>query len=128
MTSNRGSSTPAKVRTVEGNRRTGAAVLSLLGILATLVRAPAVAQESPDTITRAEYQCQKALGGALADVADRIGACLADCHNSPGRRCSVYSTDAITGDCLARARAKADIRVLRECAGSDCPECYSGGN
>jgi len=50
-----------------------------------------------------------------------------DCATNPGRRCSTSFPDPITGDCLSRALAAAQVAVLRQCAGSDCPECYGGG-
>jgi len=127
MTIGRGASAPTIVRNKEVHVRTAATVLSLLGILAILGLSPASAQESPATITRGEHQCQKALARGLAHFANTTGACLEECKTSPGRRCFVSFPDSITGNCLSRARAKADIGVLRECAGSDSPECYSGG-
>jgi hypothetical protein len=126
MSIGRGASAPIIVRNEEVLMKTTAVVFSLFGILATLGLSTASAQESPDTITRGEYQCQKAFGRALARLGEETGACLAECETSPGRRCSVSFPDAITGDCLSQARAKADIGVLRECAGRDCPECYFG--
>jgi hypothetical protein len=106
---------------------TAGKALILVALLATLAPRGVAAQESPDTITRAEHQCQDAFGHALASFSEATGACLAECETSPGRRCDVFSPDTITGDCLSRAGATAQIPVLRQCAGTDCPECYGGG-
>jgi hypothetical protein len=58
----------------------------------------------------------------------KAGECLAKCETSPGRSCGPFSSfDTITADCLSRASAAAQIPVLRQCAGTDCPECYDGG-
>jgi hypothetical protein len=106
---------------------TGRTALALCALLVGLAPSRASAQESPDSITRGEHQCQDAFGSALVSFSDGTGACLAECETSPGRRCDLFSPDTITGDCLSRARAAAQIPVLRQCAGTDCPECYGGG-
>jgi hypothetical protein len=97
-------------------------------MLALLAPFPGSAQESPTVLTSREFRCQNAFGRSLVDLGVASGACLAECETTPGRRCSSFSTDPITADCLARAQADAQIPVLRDCSGSDCPECYSGGN
>jgi uncharacterized repeat protein (TIGR03803 family) len=56
----------------DGARGTGT-VFKITGILATLTLPLVSAQESPDTITRGEYQCQKAFGHALAGLAEGTG-------------------------------------------------------
>jgi hypothetical protein len=97
-------------------------------LLALAAAWPARSQESPTSLTRAEFKCQKALGGSLAALGTATAACLAECRSSPGRRCFEFSPDAITADCLDRARTAAELPLLRSCAGSDCPECYDGGD
>jgi hypothetical protein len=102
--------------------------LAVWSMLALLAPVPGSAQESPATLTSREFRCQNAFGRSLVALSDGAGACLVECETTPGRRCSAFSTDAITADCLARAQADAQIPVLRDCSGSDCPECYSNGN
>jgi hypothetical protein len=102
--------------------------LAVWSMLALLAPVPGSAQESPATLTSREFRCQNAFGRSLVALSDGAGACLVECETTPGRRCSPFSTDAITADCLARAQADAQIPVLRDCSGSDCPECYSNGN
>src|SRR5262249_43852937 len=102
-----------------------ATALALLVLLLNPGSRPASAQESPDTITRGEHQCQDAFAHALASYSVKAGQCLAKCETSPGRSCGFFAPlDTITADCLSRASSAAQIPVLRQCAGTDCPECY----
>jgi hypothetical protein len=105
--------------------RSTALLLAALPIL--VMSRPVTAQETPDSITRAERSCQNAFGRALADFSGKTAECLAECYTTPGGRCSTYFPDAITRDCLSRAKASAKTKVLRRCSGSACPECYDGG-
>jgi hypothetical protein len=102
-------------------------LLALSLSMAILVPSRTTAQETPTVLTRGEYQCQNAFGQSLVALSERSAACLAACQTSPGRQCA-FSQDAITRDCLQRARAAAQLPLLRQCAGSDCPECYGGGD
>src|SRR5262245_18359371 len=103
-------------------------VFRLCLALALLTPSRGPAQESPSTLTRGEFQCQNAFGRGVVAMSNDTGACLAECRTTPGRSCSSpFFTDAITADCLGRAQAAAQIPILRACAGSDCPECYSSG-
>src|SRR5262245_16537739 len=104
--------------------------VSMLAMAVLLVCAspPRVsAQETPDSVTPAEQRCQRALGGALADLGDATGEALAECQTSPGRQGALFFPDPITAYCLSRANAAAKRRVLSKCSGSDCPDCYAGG-
>jgi hypothetical protein len=105
-----------------------ATVVTLALILIFHGPPPARSQETPTSLTRGEYQCQNAFGRSLIALSNGTGACLAACRSTPGRRCSTSFPDPITRDCLDRARAAAEVRVLRQCAGADCPECYDGGD
>jgi hypothetical protein len=107
--------------------RTAGTAIVFLALLASQSPSWVAAQESPGVITPAEHRCQDAFGNALVTFSNGTGACLVDCETNPGRRCSLSFPDAITGDCLSRALAAAQVPVLRNCAGSDCPECYGGG-
>jgi hypothetical protein len=97
-------------------------------MLALLAPFPGSAQESPTVLTSREFRCQNAFGRSLLALGEGTGACLVACETTPGRRCDSFDTDPITADCLSRAQAAAQIPVLRDCAGSDCPECYSDGD
>jgi hypothetical protein len=105
-----------------------APVLTLWLVLGILAPSRTHAQETPTTLTRPEFQCQNAFGRSLVAMSNGTGACLAECRSSPGRRCELFFPDAITADCLSRAQSTAQIPLLRDCAGSDCPECYDGGD
>jgi len=101
----------------------------ILIVLALVIAVRADAQESPGVLTKAERECQKAFNRAVGILAGGVGGCLVECETSPGRHCSPpFFFDPITEDCLARVRASAQIPILRECTGSDCPECYAGGS
>src|SRR5262245_3590459 len=103
-------------------------MLAAMAVLLAGASPPRVsAQETPDSVTPAEHRCQSALGRALADFAEGTGECLAECQTNPGRNCFLFFPDPITADCLSRAEAAAKRRVLDKCSGSDCPECYDGG-
>lgn len=105
-----------------------ASMLAVMVVLLIGASPPRVSgQETPDSITPAERRCQSALGRALADFGEGAGDCLAECQTNPGRSCFLFSPDPITADCLSRAEAAAKRRVLDKCSGSDCPECYDGG-
>jgi hypothetical protein len=116
-----------RVTNQEGAMKTLRTLLALLALLASLTPLRVAAQESPGSITAAEHQCQNAFGKALVDFGAGTAACLQQCETNPGRRCDPFFPDTITGDCLSRVRASAQGRVLRQCAGTDCPECYGGG-
>src|SRR5690349_22019174 len=98
-----------------------ARLLLAAGTLASI----AIAQESPQSLTRSEYACRSTMGQRLTRFGSRVTDCFADCYQSPSRSCSFF-LDPQTQDCVARARAASESPVLRSCAGFACPECYGG--
>ena len=105
-----------------------ASLIALALSLALVAPPRAQSQETPASLTRGEYQCQNAFGQSILTLSTETGVCLTGCRSRPGGRCSTSFADPITRDCLQRARADAEIQVLRKCAGAACPECYDNGD
>src|SRR5262249_28642995 len=112
-----------------GERHMKSAPLIALAVSLILVTPPrARSQETPASLTHGEYQCQNVFGRSVLTLLGKAQACLTDCRSRPDGRCSASFPDPITRDCLQRARADAEIQVLRKCAGAACPECYDFGD
>lgn len=90
------------------------------------------AQESPDDLTPLELKCEKNAGKSYAQFYGEAADCIAECHRAAQtdflRLCGAFGFDPKTADCIERARAKPEIRILKKCSGEPCPECYFGGD
>jgi len=86
------------------------------------------AQDTPDVLTKAEWRCQlqtaKSASRYAASTTDCLLACEEAARTDPLRLCGPFSFDATTRFCLDRAETTPRIRMLRQCAGERCPECY----
>ena len=92
-------------------------------LLSLLLPASAHSQESPDTLTRAEWSCQRTTARVASASFSRNLACLDECKEDPSRSCEFFADEAAT-QCMERARGRSQIQLLRSCTATDCPECY----
>ena len=99
-------------------------VCTAIGVLAAVSLARA--QETPSELTRAERSCEISAVRSVTGFVIRASDCIVECFGRPGQHCFSLN-DAQTAACLDTARNQSKIRVLRDCSGFDCPECYAGG-
>lgn len=86
----------------------------------------------PATAAADTAACQATTAQRLQRLAHQAGDCLLACHHDaatdPSRRCDTDAPDDTLARCLSHARAKADKRIRRACAGDACPACYAGAD